>query len=108
LVERAGERRPLAGEERVRIEHVVARGPADAELIPPDAEVLLRLGNADAGRLGGGEAFLRGALGRAHGRLELAQLAFERYPGPVGRDPGLGDLGGPTTVGPEVPAEADE
>src|SRR5947207_12092322 len=82
LVERARERRALGGEERLRVEHVVARRPADAELLAADAEILLGLADTETRRFRGGEALLGRALGRAHGGLELAQRTLERDPVP--------------------------
>src|SRR5207253_10611620 len=81
LVHRARERSALAREERARVEDIVARGPAGAELVAADAEVLLRLHDPGACRLRRRETLLGAPLRRPDRGLELAQLALERDPG---------------------------
>src|SRR5262245_41462099 len=87
LVECARERGALEGEEPARVEDVVAGRAADGELVAADAEVLLGLHHADARGFRRREPLL-GALPRRPDRgLELPQLALERDPVPVARDP---------------------
>src|SRR5262249_14166155 len=106
LVQGGGERRPLLGEERLRVEDVLAGGASGVELLLADAQVLLRLADGGVRRVERGETLGRRRARVADRALQLTQLALDREPVAIRLDARLGELRLAPAVGAQIPREA--